>query len=584
MSTQPTSIILGPRYGAMADEPGASDLQHVIGKVMAILSRRRWLFVMPLLGGMAISLAVSLTLPRRYILSTIFERRDDVVLAKLISANSPYSFGTLRRSLGINLLGYQALGVAVDELGLTQDLPRDAKGELTPAGRARKQQLITSLSNNLEFNSLEKSDFLDLIEVRYKGDDPELGVKLVSKLSENYMRNTREWLSQVLVRAKEFFVGEADKRRGLAVKKEAELLQMAVAHPGITPSDPDVLNQRLLATNLAIEEATIRRNEAGSKLTSLKEYLEDLNHPGKAPVGSTGSAASGQPNPRRLRLQQEMDRVKAEIADAKALRQMTDNHPHVMGLREKLEQLRAAYEQLPETVAAAAGEDMTESGASDAVARERRRVEAEMKALQASVARFDAELAKHKTQQSQLEEEKGMLFERRLAYLMRQDELQNLKADLRIWEGHVDTVSRVLAAEEGKRGIGFATVEAARQPRKPVSPTLGGVFLLSAGIGLALGAAAIFLRDIFDRTIRDPAKVRQSLGIPVLETIGEIRVGPRPGWFGRRMLLPVAVGGEALAVAALGIVVFLSIKRPDLYEQLAGGGIRLDRIMDLLGT
>jgi hypothetical protein len=279
-----------------------------------------------------------------------------------------------------------------------------------------------------------------------------------------------------------------------------------------------------------------------------------------------------------------MDRVKAEIADAKALRQMTDNHPHVMGLREKLEQLRVAHEQLPETIAAAAGEDLTESGASDAVARERQRVKAEMKSLQESVARFDVELAKHNTQQTQLEEEKGMLFERRQGYLMRQEELQSLKADLRIWEGHVDTVSRVLTAEEGKRGIGFATVEAARRPRKPMSPTLGGVFLLSAGIGLALGAAAVFLREIFDRTLRDPAKVRQSLGIPVLETIGEIRVGPKPGWFDRRMLLPVAAGIEALAVGALGIVVFLSIERPDLYEQLTGGGIRVDRLMDLLGT
>ena len=584
MSTQPTSIILGPRYGAMADEPSASDLQHVIGKVMAILSQRRWLFVIPLLGGMAISLAVSLTLPRRYILSTIFERRDDVVLTKLISANSPYSFGTLRRSLWINLMGYQALGAAVDELSLTQDLPRDGKGELTPAGRAKKQQLITGLSNCLELNSLEKSDFLDLIEVRYKGDDPELGVKLVTKLSENYMRNTREWISQVLARAKEFFVGEAEKRQGLAAKKEAELLQMAVAHPGITPSDPDLLSQRLMATNLAIEEATIRRNEAFSKLKSLKEYLENLDQPGNAPVRSPGSTANGQPNPRRLHLQQEMDRVKAEIADAKALRQMTDNHPHVMGLREKLEQLRVAYEQLPETVAAVAGGDLAESGTNDAVARERRRVEAEMKALQESEVRFDAVLAKHKTQQAQLEEAKGMLFERRQAYLMRQEELQNLKADLRIWEGHVDTVSRVLTAEEGKRGIGFATVEAARQPRKPVSPTLGGVFLLSAGIGLALGAAAVFLREIFDRTLRDPAKVRQSLGIPVLETIGEIRVGPRPGWFDRGMLLPAAAGVEALAIAALGIVVFLSIERPDLYEQLTGGGIRVDRLMDLFGT
>ena len=62
MSTQPTSIILGPRYGNAADEATASDLQHVIGRVMAVLSQRRWLFVIPLLTGMLVSLAISLAL------------------------------------------------------------------------------------------------------------------------------------------------------------------------------------------------------------------------------------------------------------------------------------------------------------------------------------------------------------------------------------------------------------------------------------------------------------------------------------------------------------------------------------------
>src|SRR3990172_256114 len=196
MSTQPTSIILGPRYGNAADEATASDLQHVIGRVMVVLSQRRWLFVIPLLTGMLASLAISLALPRRYLLSTIFERRDAVEITKLLNTNSPYSFATLRRSLAINLMGYQALGTAADELGLTKDLPRDEKGELTSAGRTQRQQIVAGLSNCIDINTLEKSDFLDLIEVRYKGSDPDLGVKLVTQLSENYMRNTRERITQ----------------------------------------------------------------------------------------------------------------------------------------------------------------------------------------------------------------------------------------------------------------------------------------------------------------------------------------------------------------------------------------------------
>ena len=77
MSTRPASMILDPRLSAHRDEGVGSDLQQVVARVFSILRRRRWLFVLPLLAGVLASLVVSLTLPRRYQLSTIFERRDD---------------------------------------------------------------------------------------------------------------------------------------------------------------------------------------------------------------------------------------------------------------------------------------------------------------------------------------------------------------------------------------------------------------------------------------------------------------------------------------------------------------------------
>lgn len=565
------------------DDAMASDLQQVIGRVTAILSRRRWLLVIPLLTGMIVSLTVSLAIPRRYVLSTIFERRDDVVITKLITANSPYSFGILRRSLEINLKGYQAMGVAADELGLTRDFPRDEHGELTPAGRAQKQQLVSNLASSIELGVLEKSDFLDLIEVRYKGSDPDLGVRLVAQLSDNYMRNTREWITQILVKSKEFFSTEAQKRTEVAVTREAELLQMAVAHPGISPTDPDLLGQRLIAVNLTIEDTVARQQEIQAKIKSLTEYLEALQQPGNTRIQVPGMP-NGSQNPQKMRLLQEMDRVKTEIADAKALRQMTDNHPHVAGLREKLEQLRIASEQLPDFVANPSIGAGTDSASTNPVLQEQRRTEHEIKTLTESLARSEKDLAKRKVEKARLEEEKGMLFERRQNFLTRQQELSNIKTDLQVWKGHVDTISRVLTAEEGKRGICFSTVEAARRPRKPISPTPGGIFLLSVGIGLALGVAAVFLREVFDRTLRDPARIRHSLGIPVLETIGEIRTGSKPGLFRRKLMLPAVVGVEAVALAAVSVIVFVSLQQPDLYDRYIGGRIPTGWLNNLLGS
>ena len=176
------------------------------------------------------------------------------------------------------------------------------------------------------------------------------------------------------------------------------------------------------------------------------------------------------------------------------------------------------------------------------------------------------------------------MFERRQNYLTLQQEVQSAKADWKAWNDHVEIVGRVLAAEEGRRGIGFTTVEKARVPGRPASPTMAGVFLMSAGVGLALGALAVFLREVFDRSLRDPAKVRMALGIPVLETIGEIRTGPTRGWWDRRVLMPALAGAETLAVAVLGTLVFLNLRHPEVYRNVVDQALPERVVAGLFGT
>lgn len=590
MSTQPTSIVLGQHLGAAEAEPAASDLQQVIGKVLAVLSCRRWLFIVPLLLGILGSLAVSLFLPRHYVVTTIFERRDDMVVSKLVSTNSPYSFGTHRRSLKINLQGYHALGAAVEDLGLTRDFPRDEHGAYTPEGLAKYAQLVGGLVPCVDVDLLESGDFLDLVQVRYRGPDPELGVALVSQLRDNYISNTQALLSDILHKSKEFFGQETARYGERAAKLEAELLELSLAHPGVDPASPDVLSQRLMAVGLGIEDRSMRRADLESKIANLTEYLQDLEQ--RPPMSQPASwpPAPGSvwlPNPQRQRLQTVIDGVKTQIADLKAVHGMRDAHPRVEGLRKKLEQLRIEYERTPQQIAGAPSPSqltpLSPAQLLDPLAGERKRVEMELKSLRQDIARVDRELAKHKAEKKLLEQEKGELFERREHFLIRKQETQNAQDELRAWKGHVDTVSRLLAADESNRGIGFATVDKARQPRTPKSPTLGGVFLLSSGVGLALATAVVFLREVFDRSFRDPAKVRQSLGIPVLETIGEIRAGQEPGRLNRRVIMPVVVAVEALAVVTMAAIVFLSLHSPNIYNSIMAGEIPKNWLAGIVG-
>jgi len=579
---RPASILVDSRITAPREESVTGDMQLAVARVIAALRRRRWLFIFAALSGVMGGLIVGLFLPRSYQLSAIFERRDDVVITKLVAENSPYSFATLRQSLNIDLSGYNSLSDAVDQLGLTKDFPHDAAGELTTEGRVRKQNLVNLLGRQTEVSLLEKSNFLDLIEVRYKGEDPALGVRLVTQLKDNYIKHTRTWISDIVSKARDFFQQEVTRRSEQVARMEAEQIDETAKHPGVDPGDPELLRDKILKETTSLEELSRHRAEVQSDINAREEYLKQLNGgPGHLPTSRPAdlglanfqSAPSGRPNPQYQRIAKQIEELEAELADAKTLKKMTDQHPKVVALNEKLHQLEAQLANLPETLAAespAPAAAAAPAAPSDPLAAERGRLNMELKSLRETLARLDTDIPPHQAEKARLEQEKEGLFERRQRFVMRQQELQTAKNDLSAWNSHLETISRVMTAEAEDRGMRFATVEDAREPYKPSSPTLNGVLMLSFGVGLALGVAAVFVRELLDRSFRTAARVRETLGIPVLEAIGNIGVDPPSRWSRLKRLVPVAASMQGLVVLGLCGLVYLSVERPATFDKLAG--------------
>ena len=574
MTTQASPIILGQRFGPEADESGTSDLQRTLSKVVAILSRRRWLFVMPMLAALLVSLAIGLTKARRYWITARFERRNDDVITKLVNKNTPYSFASLRDSLTVDLKGYNTVNAVVEQLDLTRDYPRGADGNLTPEGIARKRALVGRLTREITIGLDERSPFLDIIDLRYMGEEPEIATQVMNQLTRNYMETSRAKATEILTSSHEFFSREAEKEHRRVLELEADLLRMGMEQSQVGPIEPGLLDHQLMKEREVLEELERRRRELQSKITAREEYLKELegrlDRSGLPEEDPGTHQMTMMPNPRRAQLAAEMEKIRAEIADAKAIRQVTDRHPDIAALRRKLENVRREHDAQPEQVASASVVTPRPGNRSglDRWLAEGRRTEMELKSLRETLAEEDRQIEKHKAEQSRLEKAGESLFERREAYLLQQKKLTQAKADHDAWKSPADQINRILTAEAEKRGIQFATLQEAHGPGSLIAPTLPGIYLISIGVALGLGVALVFLREVFDRSFRNPARVRQALGIPVLETIGEIQIGRPPGWFVRHRLLPAVACLQVLAVVGLGALVYLRVKEPTLYDGL----------------
>jgi|GEM_PF-964992 len=571
--TTPSSITVGQRLRPHDEESAMSDIQQVVGRVVAVLRHRRWLFVFPMLTGMLGSLVFGLLLPRKYELSTSFARRHDPVITNLVTSQSPYAFKLNYRSLVLEMVGYKAIESAVEDLGLDKDFPRDAAGALTKEGQVRQQALIRRLQPQLRVIVLDQNNKQEIVEVQYNGDRPDLGVKIVSQLVDNYVTRMGSEMTKVLSETQKFFRQEVDKRKKVMVRGEAELIQVSVEHPGVNPSNPGFLDQQMAVVTKAIAACDRKLAELRTDIDARQACLREIDAKaaqGGEYVSSESGVVSARMvrNPQRQRLQSQMEQVRTTIANAKTVQQMTDAHPYVAGLRQKLLQLRIEFERLPKRVA---GESVLADGADaidDRWETERRRITMELVSLQKKSKQQEEERAQFKEKQANIEQEMSTIFERRQDFMALEKEIATTSSDLVVWQKKLEEIDRILTAESEDRGIKFVVVTDPRIPSKPVVPKLSGILMLASGVGLGLGIALVFLREIFDRSVRCPTRVHELLGVPVLEAIGDIKVGQRNALFSRRGALWVAAAIQVVAVLVMGVLNYLSLQQPAVYERI----------------
>lgn len=586
--------------GAVSDaaERPFHDLRKALHNATAILSLRRWAFFIPFCVISAAAFVASLYFPRAYVASARFERRDDPILIDLPTTEGIGSFSYFRQTLERDVVAPDAFGEALETLGMGPPIQRLSDGR--PASQTAVEAAVHNVAPLISVTSKERTPHLDLVEIKYTGPDPAMGVRLVDELKNKYIQRTQARIREVLVDKRDWYttrLADATERFNNA-QKNLTLLRME--NPGIDPSNPGTLTERIDDLGRERRELELQKRTLDIELHSQEQILRGAQmrlHVGNSQVVRGASPSSGTLlSSEAIRIASRIKDLDKEIEQLRVDRGMKDEHPEMAQLRgerarleEQLNKQRALDQQIADSRPDEAGTPIPEQNADPTLVQwqqENDRVKVQIDALRQQIAEIDGRMTAADQKVEQLTLLREHIVEKQEAFALALGDVSLTSSECERYRNVLGCIEPVLAANEQGKAVIFTDDQPARGSQRPVSPQTKTIILIALMLGVCSGVVSVILSEVADHVCRSSHQVARSIGLTVLDTIDVIVTSAdrRRNLFRRLVLAPAVVAFGLTLVGATGAIAFLSVEHPGAYEKVMSLPNRLLERLDVATT
>lgn len=562
------------------DERPFHELRVTLHELLGVLSMRRWFFFVPFCITASAIFVGSMRLHREYTASTRFERRDDPVFMNIPTSEGTGSFTYFRQTLERDITAPDYMAEVVERLNLTEDLPRDPDGSLTPEGEKQRDAIGRGLAPYVKAYSRERTAHLDLIDVIYTGPDPDIGKRLVDEVKNTYICRTQARIREFLERLRDWYGDQIDEGMKRVTAAERRLAQLRLDHPYSYITDPISIAQNMEDLKRERRELTLRRNALQIDLTAQQQLLASTRPP---PARVAALPRIDEPllediphTEEAQRLLNRVHEIEDRIESLRITRGMTDEHPEIKELRSEHDRaVKRLHAQLAADQKAFAGKTQEGTGRNDAPRAdewwpERARIMVAIDALEKQIAEVDTRLQINQERQNEYADAKKGLFDNQEVFAAAQSELSMAAAEVSRHRGVLNRILPVLKANDMGRAVGFSEERPAQGNNVAVSPKSKTIILAALFAGLCAGAAFTILAELVDHVYRSSSHVARSLGVTVLETIDVIVTSAdrRRHLIRRLVVTPLIVGIGLATVVTTGAAAYLSLEKPAHYQRL----------------
>jgi hypothetical protein len=556
------------------DEFSVADIRHTMAEVWRVLAARRWDFLFPCLLIATTAFIASLWVPRKYAATTVIKRENDPVLASMMGRAWSEPYAEIRQRMSGELTHLDLIQHVLVELDLPEGLPRFANGDLTPESVVARKEMAQQIARGLTATSLEATPSRDVVSLTLVLSDRAHQSAILREIRDQYIAQTKKRTIEVMRGVEAFLLNQSERSRAELAEHERKLVELAYRFPGIDPSatDPTLTQETALLHEKVDLERQIQTLDA-----QIEKWTDRL---GRSCVTANGSPDGRSiripqaPNPRYQETKQQIEKLERELADAKSVRMMTDEHPIVVELQRSLAARRSELDKLPAMI------DRSEDfppGWMDGPMAAAQSAELQLSDFEA---RLESAEGRHQEvcyQIAKIQDGRVLAAGRREEFVGIKQKADRAREELATWAQNLGPLRRVVTLESDNRGIHFATVQDVVGENRPQSPDALLVIAACLAIGVAAGGLTILARELLDRTFRTVKHLSTTLGIPVIESVDEIvtHAAHRRRMIRRLITLPATAALMLAVTSAAGMMAYLSLNDPSGYERIKSSPISI---------
>ena len=525
-----------------------------VNEWVSLVFRHKKKFIFPALVVMIATIWYrSASSPRQYFAEAKFQRVNDPAMVEMGSGTAMANLQAVRAQLWEDITGRAAIEQLINDLKLTEGLPRGADNELTREGRIRLLELVQTLRRRIHVYYETQSDRWDVIVVNFTDRDPEKAANIVNHVVDNYIRKAQFRLTDMLMGAKSFF----EEREAAYQVKVDDLsqrkLRFEMDHPGLMPDDP--ANTRTRLTDLrgqldgvqrTLAEATAQRNNLQARVKNEPDYLvekEQVVNPEVKDLLDRKQALEGELE--QLRATGHRD---AHPLNQRVLERIAAIDKKISGMTKEV---LVPKLQVPNTGKQAMLSDIDKlSGTIAALEKERNELSAQVEQYEVLDRNF---------------------FAVRNEYLRLGRDLDEAQNQLNFWQDKLRQTAMAYSAMANQKGVRFSILQTATDTSLPVSPTIWGIASVAVALGLAVGLALVVLSELLDGSFHSVEQATDGLKLPILGAVNEITT---PGAVFRQRVLgwvvyPGLAAGMVLILLVSLALVWVSPNDPPRFQLLA---------------